>query len=165
MRRQPVHVGAERPAGGLGEDRGPGAGHVRVGGEHRPGVGARLGGKAALARQAGVAEVGDAALAQAEQRALSAQLEIDVGELEAVRDPRHRIESGPCLVGRRVREQHAVALVRAPPHPPAQLVQLGQAEEVGLLDHHHRRVRDVDAHLDHRRRHEHLRHRLCGTRP
>ena len=34
--------------------------------------------------------------------------------------------------------------------PAPQLVQLGQAEALGVLDHHDRGVRDVDAHLDHR---------------
>ena len=47
-------------------------------------------------------------------------------------------------------------------------MQLGESEAVGLLDDHDRRVRDVDADLDHRRRHEHvelprleLRHQLA----
>ena len=35
-------------------------------------------------------------------------------------------------------------------------MQLGDAETVGVEDHHDRRVRHVDAHLDHRRRHEHV---------
>jgi hypothetical protein len=36
----------------------------------------------------------------------------------------------------------------APPHPPAQLVQLGQPEALGVLDHHERGVRHVDADFD-----------------
>src|SRR5919206_500998 len=35
-------------------------------------------------------------------------------------------------------------------------MQLGEPEPVGLLDDHDRRVRDVDADLDHGRRHEHV---------
>jgi hypothetical protein len=35
-------------------------------------------------------------------------------------------------------------------------VELGKPEAVGLLDDHHRRVGDVDADLDHRRRDEHV---------
>ena len=54
-------------------------------------------------------------------------------------------------------EQEAVRLVGAAPDPPAQLVQLGEAEAVGVLDDDRRRVRDVDADLDHRRRDQHLR--------
>ena len=51
--------------------------------------------------------------------------------------------------------------------PPAELVQLGDPVALGALDEHHRRVRDVDPDLDHRRRDEHVgaagrerRHRL-----
>ena len=50
---------------------------------------------------------------------------------------------------------------------PAQLVQLADAEALGALDEHDRRVGDVDADLDDRRRDEHVglaggerRHRL-----
>ena len=51
--------------------------------------------------------------------------------------------------------------------PPAQLVQLRDAVALGVLDEHHRRVRDVDPDLDHGRGDEHVgaaggerRHRL-----
>ena len=56
----------------------------------------------------------------------------------------------------RPRHEQAVRLLRTAPDPAAELVQLGEAEAVGLLDDHHRRVRDVDADLDHRRRDEHV---------
>ena len=52
----------------------------------------------------------------------------------------------------------------APAHPSAQLVQLGEPEALRVLDQHHRGVRDVDPHLDHARRHEHL-HRVVPERP
>ncbi len=42
----------------------------------------------------------------------------------------------------------------AAPDPPAELVQLRQAEALGALDQHRRRVRHVDPNLDHRRRHQ-----------
>jgi hypothetical protein len=48
-------------------------------------------------------------------------------------------------------EQQAGRLGAAAPHPAAQLVQLRQAEALGMLDHHHRGRRHVDADLDHRR--------------
>ena len=54
-------------------------------------------------------------------------------------------------------EQHADRLVRPAADPPAELVQLRDAVALGALDEHHRRVRDVDPHLDHRRGHEHVR--------
>ena len=40
--------------------------------------------------------------------------------------------------------------------PAAQLVQLGDAVALGALDHHHRRVGDVDPDLDHGRRDQHV---------
>ena len=52
--------------------------------------------------------------------------------------------------------QDAVALRRAAAHAPAKLVQLRQAEALGLLDHHHRGVGHVHAHLDHRGRNQNL---------
>ena len=54
------------------------------------------------------------------------------------------------------RDEQAVALLRPAPDAPAQLVQLGEPEAVGLLHDHDRRVRHVDADLDHRRRDEHV---------
>ena len=56
----------------------------------------------------------------------------------------------------RPRDQQAVRLLRAAADAAAQLVELREAEAVGLLDDHDRRVRDVDADLDHRRRDEHV---------
>ena len=40
--------------------------------------------------------------------------------------------------------------------PPAQLVQLGDAEAIRVPDHHHRRVRHVDADLDDRGGDQHV---------
>ena len=78
----------------------------------------------------------------------------DVGQLELV-----------------ARDEQAVALLRAAADAAAQLVQLRETEPVGLLHDHDRRVRHVDADLDHRRRHEHvelacleLRHHLAPLR-
>ena len=56
----------------------------------------------------------------------------------------------------RPRDEQAVRLLGAAADAAAQLVQLREPEAVGLLDDHHRRVRDVDADLDHRRRDEHV---------
>ena len=49
--------------------------------------------------------------------------------------------------------------------PAAQLVELGEAEALGVLDDHQRGVGDVDADLDHRRRDQHRRPRRAGRRP
>ena len=43
----------------------------------------------------------------------------------------------------------------AAPDPAAQLVELGEAEALGALDDHQRRIGHVDADLDHRRRDQH----------
>ncbi len=45
----------------------------------------------------------------------------------------------------------------AAPDPATQLMQLGDAEALGVLDQHHGRVGHVDADLDHGRGDEHLR--------
>ena len=65
-------------------------------------------------------------------------------------------QPAPRQLGVRVGEEQAVRLVLPAPDPPAQLVQLRDAVAVGLLDHDHRGVRDVDADLDHAGRHEHV---------
>ena len=142
LRREPVHVRAERAAGGGGDDRG------RRG---RPWSGSAASSAAASSRAWAASSrwrvrrawrrSGIPLCLAASTRALAAQLEIDLGELEPVGGPRHRVEPAPGLVGGRIGEQHAEALVRAAPDPAAQLVQLGEAEQVGPLDHHQRGVR------------------------
>ena len=47
-------------------------------------------------------------------------------------------------------------LVLAAADAAAQLVQLREPVPLRALDQHHRRVGDVDAHLDHRGRHQHV---------
>ena len=94
-----------------------------------------------------------AALARAQHLAAAAQPQILLGDHEAVVDLPQNVEAR--LRGFRKRglvEQHAGGLRRAAPHAPAQLVKLGQAEHLGVLDNHHRGVGHVDAHLDDRRR-------------
>ncbi len=111
----------------------------------------------AVAAQTREAKLREPRLARAEELALAADLEIDLGELEPVVRGHERLQPGERRVGQlllRPRDEQAVRLLGAPPHPASQLVQLGEAEPVGLLDDHDRRVRDVDADLDHRRRHQ-----------
>ena len=109
--------------------------------------------------QPGEAQVGEARLARAEQLSLAADLEVALGELEPVGRRHHRLEAVAGDVGElllRPGDEQAVGLLRAAPHAAAQLVELGEAEAVGLLHDHDRRVRHVDADLDHRRRDEHV---------
>src|SRR4029453_15544318 len=117
----------------------------------------RLGDQRAVAREADELQVGEARLARAEQLSLAAQLEVDLGEGEAVVRVDERLQAALRLLGElvlRARDEEAVGLLRAAANSSAQLVQLGEAKAVGLLDDHDRRVRDVDADLDHRGRHE-----------
>ena len=55
----------------------------------------------------------------------------------------------------RAAQQQADRPPAAAPDAAAQLVELGEAEAVGMLDHDQRRVGHVDADLDHRRRDQH----------
>ncbi len=104
----------------------------------------------------GEAVGGQAALLQAQGIAAAAQLQVLLGDQEAVVGVAQHVEPALAGVGkRRVIEQDAGALARAPSDPASQLVQLGEAEPLGLLDHHDRGVGHVDADLDHGRRHQH----------
>src|SRR5215211_6778706 len=96
-------------------------------------------------------------LARAEQLALAPDLQVDLGELETVRDLDERLEPpfrflGQLLLG--TRHEEAVRLLGAAADPAAQLVQLGKPEAVCFLHDHDRRVREVDADFDHRCRDE-----------
>ena len=106
--------------------------------------------------QLGDGEAGQAVLARAQHLALAAQAEVDLGELEAVALPLHRLQplarQRPGVFG----EEQAAGGVLAAADPAAQLVQLRDAVALGPLDHHHGRVGHVDADLDHRRRDEHV---------
>ena len=93
--------------------------------------------------QVGEAEFRQAALPRAEDLAAAAQAQILLGDAEAVlglahdREPRLRAVS-PSGGGV---EQQAGGRPVAAPDPAAQLVKLGEAEALGVLDHHDRRVR------------------------
>ena len=63
------------------------------------------------------------------------------------------------------RSSRQIAALLAAPDPAAQLVELGEAEALGMLDHHQRRIGHVDADLDHRRRDQHRELAALRTRP
>ncbi len=98
---------------------------------------------------AGDAEARHARLAGAEDLAAAAQPEILLGDAEAVLGLAHDRqplagdgpERGPV-------EQQAGRRLVAAPDPAAQLMELGEAEALGVLDHHDRGVGHVDADLD-----------------
>ena len=109
----------------------------------------------AMGGEVGQPHVGQAALAGAQQLAGAAQAQVLLGDAEAVLGLAH--DGEPRLRGLAERlgvEQQAGRLGAAAPDPAAQLVELRQAEALGMLDDHHRRGRHVDADLDHRRRHQ-----------
>ena len=95
--------------------------------------------------------------ARAEHVALAALLEVEPGQLEAVGRRGDGVEPlprrGPGSAS--VTSRHSPGS-RAAADPAAQLVQLGDAEPVGVHDHHDRGVGDVDADLDDGRRDEHV---------
>src|ERR1051325_4640642 len=91
-----------------------------------------------------------ARLARAEELAGAAGLEIALGDVEAVARGGEDVQALLLLV----RDEDAVRLALAAAHAPAQLVQLREAEAVGVDDDHDRGVGNIDAHLDDRRGHE-----------
>src|SRR5262245_22878041 len=75
-------------------------------------------------------EVGEAGLPRPEQLPLAADLQIGLGELEAVIRTDERLETCERGIGQlllRPRDEQAVGLLRPAAHAPAQLVELGQA--------------------------------------
>jgi len=108
---------------------------------------ARVGG------QVGEAQERVARLARAEEFARPADLQVAPGDLEAVAGFLHGAQAllggvadAPAVVGGV--EQHAGRRRCTAPDAPAQLVQLREAEALGVLDHHERGVRHVHPHLD-----------------
>ena len=95
-------------------------------------------------------DVGEAGLARSEERARTAELEVLFGDIEAARVLGEGLEPPVLLASEFSREEEAVGLVFAAADASAELVELGEAEPVGVLDHHDARIRDVDADLDDR---------------
>src|SRR5207249_11480302 len=102
-------------------------------------------------------QIGQARLPRAEQLSAAAKLEIDFRQLESVRRRDESLEPRDGRVGElfaRARDQEAVRLLSGTSDSPAQLMQLRETETIRFLHDHDRRVRDVDADLDHGRRDE-----------
>ena len=94
-------------------------------------------------------ELQQAALARAQQISGAAQGEVDVGNFKAVVGAAHRFHAHSGVVGQLgARHQNAVALVRPPAHPTAQLVQLAESKTLGVLNDHDAGVGHVHAHLN-----------------
>ncbi len=103
----------------------------------------------AVAGEVGYAELGEAGLFGAEELAGTALLEVEFGEGEAVLGLDHGVEAefGFGGDGGGV-EQDAEALCGATADAAAELVELGEAEAVGVFDDHEGGVGDVDADFD-----------------
>jgi hypothetical protein len=82
----------------------------------------------AVAPQGGEAQVVAALLTFAHERALAPQVEVDLGQLEAVGGADERLEASFAVGGGGVADEAAVRHVRATADAPAQLVQLREAE-------------------------------------
>src|SRR5688500_18104524 len=106
----------------------------------------------AVAYEVPGAELRQPRLPRAEEVARSTQLEIALGNREAVVRLGHRPQPLARVVApRRLIEQDAVRVPLAAADPSAELVQLREAEALGVLHHHHRGVGHVHADLDDRR--------------
>ena len=93
--------------------------------------------------------VGKPGLLEAKRVTPAAQFQISLGDQEPVASAPQNVEA--LLRGLRqgrIVEENTGALLATSPDPPAQLVQLGQAETFGLLDDHDGGVGYIDTHLD-----------------
>src|SRR5215470_7476371 len=100
---------------------------------------------------AGDAEPGHAALAGAEDVTFAAQLEIFLGNTEAVLSVAHHIKA--CfgsLTERGAVDQEAARALAAATDATAQLMKLSKPEALGMLDHHDTCLRNIDANLNDR---------------
>ena len=136
-------------AGPDGVDFDAGGGGVGAGGE---GVGFGAGEleERAIAEEIGDAELRGACLAGAEELAGAALLEVKLGEGEAVGGGDEGVEAGFRSFGDAIAgDEEAVALLRATADAAAELMELREAEALGVIDDHEGGVGDVDADFDH----------------
>src|SRR5207344_3408038 len=123
----------------------------------REGFTSRLLEQVAVADQLAHPEGGHARLAGPEELARTADLEVFLGDGEAVFGSYEHLEALP---GHRaetpLRQEHAGAGHPPAAYAPTELVKLGQAEALRVLDDHDRSVRHVDPDLDHRCRDQDL---------
>src|SRR5262245_41786372 len=104
-----------------------------------------------MLRQARHAEEGKATLPRAEHLAAASELQILLGNDEAVLGAAHDAKPLACRVGERLAvKQNTRGLLGAAPDAPAQLMELRETEALGVLDDHDAGIRYVDADLDHR---------------
>src|SRR5690606_23537369 len=95
------------------------------------------------------AESGEAGLSGTEEVTLTADAEVLLSDAKSILGAGEDAEAfAPVpMIG----HQNAVAGFCSAADPPPQLVELGEPEAFGVLNHHHGSVRHVDPHLHHRR--------------
>src|SRR5713101_2683308 len=99
----------------------------------------------AVAQRIGDVKAEGAGLAGPEEFAGAAQLQIGFGDFEAVGGAHHGFEAGACFVGHADRaDENAVGFLRAAANASAKLMQLRQAEALGMLDDHYGGVGNID---------------------
>jgi hypothetical protein len=102
-----------------------------------------------IAQRVGDVEAQIAGLAGAEKFAGAAEEEIGFGDFETVGGAHHGFEAGTGFVGHAERgDEDAMGFLRAAADAPAKLVELGEAEALGVLDDHDGGVWDIDADFD-----------------
>jgi len=101
-----------------------------------------------IAGEVGDLEGGETMLALAEEIAWAAEPEVLLGDLEAVIGFGHYLESGAGFLAVVIGDQDTVRLMRTASHAASELMELTEAEAVGILDDHDGGVRDIDADFD-----------------
>ena len=110
----------------------------------------------AIVGEAGQGEIGQARLTGSQHLARPPQAQVHLGNLKAVAGAHQQFQA---LAGQHVAavvDQQTVGGGRPPAHPAAQLVQLGQAEALGMVDQHHAGLGNIHTYLHHRGAHQHL---------
>ena len=101
-------------------------------------------------------QVRQPALPRAKQLPRPPQSKIRLRHLEPVTRRLHNLQPLVDLFRLGFRNEDAVTVLRASPHSPSVLVQLRKPKPLRAVDHHHRRVRNIDTHLNNRRRDQHV---------
>ena len=93
-------------------------------------------------------EVGAAGLGGADHFAHAAEFEVLLGDFEAGGVADHGVEARDAVVAGEITQEDAGGLFAAAADAAAELVELREAEAVGVFDDHDGGVGDVDADLD-----------------
>ena len=123
-----------------------GTAEIRVFPEHAVSTFGSLSEKVGVLVEIGESELGQAALAHPEQVSRSSCFQVLFRYVKTVCVLLQDFQTFRFFLTRV--KKNAVGLVFSSSHPAPQLVQLGEAEALGILDKDHSGVGDVDPHLD-----------------